>query len=318
MGIGEWAGLCAALMWTLSSMLWGRINLTALNINLCKNVIGTVMILLHVVLMATILGQPAFSAPWQSWGWLSLSGIFGIVVGDTFYFRSLQILGPRRALMMATCSPIVSAILGWSVLGESLSYLAITGIALTVCGVFVVVADRRAAKEAPGIVPGTLSIGILTGSLGAICQAVGGVFSKKGMRSAEGIEICNSAEATFIRIFVAAVVTTLIVWIYHRYIAAESSSQSHVPDSVSRKLILNRSTVKILIPATALGTWLGIWLSQVAYNFSDVAVAQTLLATCPLFAIPVVWHFHKHKITAYSLIGTLIALFGIAMVVRNS
>ena len=78
------------------------------------------------------------------------------------------------------------------------------------------------------------------------------------------------------------------------------------------------ATLQPLLMATTLGTWLGIWFSQIAYNHSEVAVAQTLLSTCPLFAIPIVWYLHKHRVTSYSIIGTIIALVGIALVVQFS
>ena len=51
MGIGEWAALAAALMWTLAKLLWGRIRLTALGINLCKNMLGTVLVAVHLLLV---------------------------------------------------------------------------------------------------------------------------------------------------------------------------------------------------------------------------------------------------------------------------
>ena len=109
MGIGEWAALTSALLWTISSMLWGRIRLSALSLNLCKNIIGVVLVSMQLLLLIAFAGRPGLEAPLRSWCWLSLSGLVGIVIGDTFYFRCLQILGPRRALMLATTGPIFSA-----------------------------------------------------------------------------------------------------------------------------------------------------------------------------------------------------------------
>ena len=305
MGIGEWAALAAALMWTLASMLWGRIRLTALGINLCKNMLGTVLVAVHLLFVIALAGQTYRFAPVESWFWLSLSGLVGVVIGDTFYFRSLQILGPRRALIMATTGPIFSAVLGWIFLKEALLFWAAMGILMTVAGVVVVVADRKASHEAPGLIPGRIRIGVLTGTLGAVCQAVGGVFSKLGMRDADGQEICNALEATFIRLLVAAILTTLVVVMRKQFLTIARDATE-------------KSTFKLLLAATALGTWLGIWLSQIAYNYSEVAVAQTLLSTCPLFAIPIVWFFDKNRITSYSIIGTISALVGIALLVQNS
>jgi drug/metabolite transporter (DMT)-like permease len=303
MGYGEWAALTAALLWTFSSMLWGRIHLSAWGINLCKNVIGTAIVGLHLLMLMLITDRAVLAAPAQSWYWLGLSGFVGVVLGDTLFFRCLQIVGPRRALMLATIGPIFSVVLGWVFLRESLAYLVITGILLTVGGVVVVVSDRRAGVEAPGLIPGRLWMGFATGTLSALCQSVGGVFSKLGMRNTEGHEICGSLEATFIRLLVAAICTLIVVMVRRQL------------SSIIHRVIEN-SSLNLLVPATALGTWLGIWLSQIAYSYSNVAVAQTLLCTCPLFAIPIVWLFHRHRVTMISVVGTIVALLGVAMVLK--
>ena len=225
-------------------------------------------------------------------------------IGDTLYFRSLQILGPRRALMMATTSPLFAVVLGAVLLGEDLKFMAVSGIVITVAGVIVVVADRKANKESPGIKPGRMSWGVAAGVLAAVCQAIGGVFSKKGMVASDGLELCDPVEATFIRLLISAVGVVVIV-------SSGKQLGTYVREACKWDML------KLLIPATALGTWLGIWMSQIAFRYSDVAIAQTLLSTCPLFAIPIVWLAHKHRITMLSILGTIVALVGISMTVSD-
>lgn len=304
MGIGEWAALSAALMWTGSTMIWGRIPLDAMALNLAKNVIAVMIILIHVTVVSVVVDQPIFSAPPDSWLWLGISGLVGVAIGDTLYFRSLQILGPRRALMMSTTSPLVAVGLSAVILQERLGLFAMSGIVVTVIGVITVVGDRKATQESPGLKPGRMSMGVVAGVLAAACQAIGAVFAKKGMLDAEGTEICSPIEATFIRLFVSAVGMIVIVGWSGKL--AKFARESFKTDMI-----------KLLIPATALGTWLGIWMSQIAFRYSNVAVAQTLLSTCPLFAIPVVWLVHKHRVTLVSFLGTLVALVGIAMTVSD-
>lgn len=302
MGIGEVAALGAAFMWTLSSMVWGRIHMSALGINLCKNIIGTILIALHIVALVAFVGHKGLVANLESWWWLSISGLIGIVVGDTIYFRSLQIMGPRRALMMATTGPIFAAVLGWGLLSETLAFWAIFGILMTVAGVILVVADRKAKVEEPGLMPGSLRDGMLLGLAGAVCQAIGGVFSKMGMVNSEGVETCDAIEATFIRFFISAIATLA-------FVVAKRKLKEIATVAMQWK------SLKLLIPATIVGSWLGVWFSQISYQRSDVAIAQTLLATCPLFAIPIVWLSEGHKITLLSIVGTLVALAGIYLTV---
>lgn len=296
MSKGELAALMAALLWTLSSMLWGRINLPAFTLNACKNCTGCLMIFAHLMVSGLIYGETDFTTSPAAWGWLGTSGLVGIVLGDTLFFRSLQILGPRRALLVACFSPLFAATLGFLFLDERIGPVILLGIVMTLAGVVAVVSERRADVEAPGLLPGNFRAGIACGVAAAICQAVGGLFSKQGMLD------CGALEATMIRLLIAAVATVLIL-----------SLQKRHRKSLTKMLRLE--FLKYVVPATALGTWLGIWCSQMAYKFGNLAVTQTLLATCPLFAIPIVWFFYGHKASRLALIGTCVALVGIWLTV---
>jgi len=297
MDIGEGAALMAAFLWTCSSMIWGLIKLPAFTLNACKNCIGVALVGAHLVIASFVFDFVQISAGWEAWGWLTLSGLVGIVVGDTLYFRSLQILGPRRAMVMACLAPFFAALLGVLLLQQMMGYLVIMGVALTMAGVIVVVMDRKAKQEEPGLMPGKMQAGIACGVLSAACQATGGFFSTQGMVD------CNPLEASAIRLLAAAVATTLWTLCRQKYRQAF------------------RDTVKLehfryLIPATALGTWLGIWFCQMAYKNDDLAIAQTLLATCPLFAIPVMWILYRHRVTRVAFAGTVVAIFGIWLTVK--
>ena len=296
---GVLAALTAALMWTLSSMLWGRIQVTAFVLNAAKNSIGLVLILLHLAAISLFL--PDYNAleripnlDGRAWGWLFFSALSGIVVGDTFFFRSLQILGPRRALIVACFSPLFATVLGVLFADQILNVIVMTGIFMTMSGVIAVVTDRRAEAEAPGLMPGSFASGVACGITAAACQAIGGLCSKNGM------EFCLPIEATLIRLAVATAASGLALAIFRK------KNRTPVHNLFSWKL------ARFLVPATAIGTWLGIWFSQISYSSQiDLAVIQTLLSTCPLFAIPIVWLVYGHKPNRLAIVGTVIAIFGI-------
>lgn len=302
LGIGELAALTAAMLWTVSSMIWGSFRLTAAQMNLLKNLLGSVMVLAHLLVANQLMSQPAFQADWYSWGWLALSALVGLSIGDTLFFRSLQILGPRRALMLATTSPIFAVIAGKLFLQEHLYFLTVAGVIFAVLGVGIVLSDSRANVEAPGLMPGSAKTGILAGLLAAICQAIGAVFSKFAMQGPDGNEICDPLEATFIRLLLSGLII-LSVTILRRELGS-------IARTIKRDKLLGR-----LLLGTALGTWLGIGASMLAYARADIGVAQTLMSTCPLFAIPVLWIRYRQRVTQIGWIGTLVALTGITMVV---
>ncbi len=298
MQTGELAALLAAMLWTFSAMLWGDIRLSALAMNTCKNCLGLLFLLLHWLVAASIAGSFHFTTSISAWGWISLSGLAGLVIGDTLYFRSLQILGARRSFIVACVSPLFATILGYQFLNQQLGWTVVLGISLTMTGIIAVVADRRGHAEAPGLVPGKFVAGVACGIGGAFCQAVGGLFSSLGLQD------CNPLEATVIRLLIAAVLTLTMFL-----------SQSKLRTTFTA--LFRAEDLKKLLAATTLGTWLGIWMCQVAYGGDNLAIAQTLLSTCPLFAIPVVWIVHGHKATWLALFSTLIALIGIWLTVSS-
>ncbi len=297
MDIGPAAALIAAFLWTCSSMIWGMINLPALTLNVCKNWIGVTLFGIQLAIVSFGFGLVEISADWQAWGWLGLSGLIGIVIGDTMYFRSLQILGPRRALVLACLGPFFAAVLGLMFLQQMMGYLVVLGVGLTMSGVLVVVMDRKAKQEEPGLMPGKIQAGIAFGVLAAACQAGGGLFSIKGMAS------CSPLEAAAIRLFVSAIATSL--WILSRQKYRQAFKQA-----------IKIEHLRYVVPATMLGTWLGIWFCQMAYKNNDLAIAQTLLSTCPLFAIPVMWILYRQRINRLAFCGTVVAIFGIWLTVK--
>ena len=304
MGTGQQAALAAAACWATASLLYGKIRLSALGMNLGKNVLATAILFVQLLVLAsyqsesqTLLSADLFSGDTNSGMWLALSGVIGIVVGDTFYFRSLQILGPRKALIISTTAPVFAAAFGFVFLGEVLDAVIITGVLLTTGGVMFVIADRKSANESPGLFPGSTQVGVMAALAAAVCQALGAVCSKIGM------EHCDPVEAAFIRLFTAAVGVLAIV-----------AFSGHLQDVCKR--LYDKKLLQTFVPAVVLGTWLGIWLSQVAFKFTTVSIATTLQATTPLFIVPLVWLFNGHRISLRAVVGTLIAVAGVILVVN--
>ena len=132
MGLGETAALTAAALWAFSSVLYTRVRLPAWQINFVKIVLATFILAVQLTIVARVNGTAILAAPAWSWGWLALSGFIGLVIGDTCYFRCLQILGVRRCLVLTTTAPIFTAVLGWLFLREALMPIAMAGIGATV------------------------------------------------------------------------------------------------------------------------------------------------------------------------------------------
>ena len=294
MGPGEYAALTAALLWAGSSLLYTQVRLTAWQLNFSKIVFAACMVFLQLRATSFFTGEAGFVAPQSAWFWLGLSGVVGLVIGDTFFFRSLQILGARKCLVVTTTSPIFAVFLGALFLKEIPGWGNLLGVVITVWGVGIVV-SRQAEDDVPGLYPGSTTRGIVYGLAAAVCQAIGAVMARHAMST------CGPLEATFIRLFVAGAVAFPVVLV-----------RSELKTIFQQ--VFQRQTLVRFVPAIICGTWFGVWLSQIALKYSTAAVAQTLLSTSPIFAIPLVWIVFGRRSSYSVFVGACIAVAGIFLI----
>jgi drug/metabolite transporter (DMT)-like permease len=304
--MGEIAALAAAALWATSSLFYSRVRLTAWQLNFGKNLLASGILLTHLAIATRLSGSAMFHADLRTLGFLVLSSIFGILIGDTLYFRSLQILGPRRALIVSTTAPLFGTAIGWLVLGEPLTRSVLLGILATFSGILIVVSDSRTQADAAGYFPGSVFWGVMYGLGGAVCNAAGAAFSHVATAgaAAAGSSGCDALEATVIRVCSAATLS-LIPLTLSGQLSCTVRAAFHPP------------TLRAYAPAVICGPWLGIWMSQVAYRESLLAVAITLTNTTPLFIIPLMRIFLGTSITLRVLAGAVLALAGIYFTVSD-
>ena len=86
--------------------------------------------------------------------------------------------------------------------------------------------------------------------------------------------------------------------------------------SISQQLrpLRSRQILPLLIIAAFLGTYLAIWLQQVAFKFTPAGIAQALLATSPLFVLPIAASLGD-RVTGRAVLGVLIAIAGIWLLI---
>lgn len=306
MGTGELAALTAAALWACSSLFYGRTQLSAWQINFGKNLLASVILCLHLYVLTSLAGRSMFAADRNTWILLAISSIVGIVIGDTFFFRSLQILGPRRALMVSTTSPVFATVIGSVGLREVLSTISLLGILLTLTGITVVIADRTAPKEAAGYSPASTTRGVVMGLLGALCNAGGATFSRLGTLGSEAFSSagCDPLEATVIRVCIAAGASTV----------AALAMGALLPTA---RRAFAWPALKTYLPAVICGPWLGIWMSQIAYRQTRLAIAITLTCTTPLFVTPLLRIFYGYRISLRGILGAVVALVGVYLTVAG-
>ena len=281
--IGESAALSAAILWAISSVIYSRLGL---KINLYKGIIAIALIAITLLIQGTALINLSTSTVIL----LTISGMIGIGLGDTAYFSALNSLGARRTLLLETSSPPMGALLALIFIGEQLAYSSWCGIFLTILGIAWVISERNPVDQ--------LSVslqGIIWGILAAIAQALGAVISRYALIQSA----VSPLESTLIRLIGGTVIVIGLLFF-------PLTKQTKMQWQISR-----RSLGVIAIAAFG-STYLGIWLQQISLKFAPTGIAQTFLATSPLFILPIV-ALQGEKISLRAILGVVISLAGIAL-----
>ncbi|HDN04496.1 MAG TPA: DMT family transporter [Chloroflexi bacterium] len=239
-------------------------------------------------------GNPwPLDAGWEHWFWLGSSGIVGLVIGDAFLFQAFVWVGPRLSMLMMSLAPIIAAFVAWIILGESLSGMQIAGVLITLLGVSWVVLDKN--SKASGKKENYLR-GILYGLAGATGQGLGLVLAKPGLR-----DDFSPLSANFIRMFSACVLIWLITLAQKKF------------RSTIREVRINSQALLAILGGAFSGPFLGVTLSLFALQNTSIGVASTLMALPPIFLLPAEAVLFKEKIGWGSILGTGVALLGVAV-----
>lgn len=225
-------------------------------------------------------------------GWLALSGVIGLTVGDTFLFHAFAAIGPRRSLLMYSTSPLFTATTAWVLLGERLRPAAFAGIGMILGGVLLAHAGRDPGGGPFRDLPAsTLRRGLVAALLGGVCQGVGATLAKLGM------ETVPPLPAAFVRMIFGTVAMTAIV-------ATRGELLSHA------RRFFDARTAALLAGAVVLGPFLGMWSSLAAFRHADAGVAMALIGTVPITVLLPSWIVYRDHPTVRNLAGAVIAVAG--------
>lgn len=289
--MGEIAALAAALCWAAGSLLFERFgrSIGGLALNLIKCVVALGMMVPTLLVLRGHLWPPDMDA--RTLGVLSLSGLVGLSIGDTFWFGCLLRLGARRALLLFTIAPILTAMLGALLLGEPFTAPMGAGMLVTLAGITWVIRERTEGGD--GTI-GPDGVGIAFGVAAAACQAIGSVLTKLVGEGYPALDV------SVVRLMAGTLGLLAVMGATRR---------------LSRVLLVfeDRRSAWALVAATFLGTYLGVWLMNAGLLLTWVGVAATLNATSPIFVLPLAALLLGERISARSIAGAVVAVAGVAL-----
>ena len=230
------------------------------------------------------------TADWQTVLILVLSGVIGIGIGDTALFAALRRMGEQNTLLIAeTLAPLLVVMLGFVLLAEELHWLHGVGIFLVLLATDLAIGWRRSKSI------NKAAVGFAV--VAAACQATGALVSRYYLSTTE-LGVLESAVWRLLGglLFVSAV---LVVMMMRR-------------QTIRYQPLTLRQSSKLFV-AISLGTVLGVFMLQWSLDLLRAGVAQTLLASSPLFAVIVAW-FNRDAVTAKQWLAVVIGVVGVAAI----
>ncbi|MGY3572177.1 DMT family transporter [Vibrio paucivorans] len=288
---GEVAGLGAAVVWALATWIYSQFShqFSALQLNIVKGVVASFMMLM----IMPLLPMPELELSANHFAILAISGVIGIAIGDSAYFAALKRIGPNKTLLLESLAPPLSGVLAIMLLGSVLGVQAWLGVIVTTIAVTFVVFQPSADSQT------TSRAGIGYGLLASVCQASGVVISHYALVAGDLPPLLGA----LIRLAVGVGAVALVIgWLEPKPFKQMWQNLSEMKSKSKLWLLL----------AIFVGTFLALWLQQVALKYANPAVAQTLIATSPIFIL-IIYAVRREPIGRKSVIGTLFAVGGISL-----
>jgi drug/metabolite transporter (DMT)-like permease len=285
------AAICAAFSGMLIAELRGRVDVFRL---------GRWQMITAVALtggLSLSLGGWRTIAPWQV-GFLAASGFFGIILASTTYYATIYAIGARNTALLFSLTSPFALLLGYFVLGETISLRQGLGIALVLAGIVLAI-GLPARKSAERSINSTdvkapwrgIALGVTT----ALGQALGGLCARPAM--AAGAEpftaMAIRAGVAGIFFFALALLPIPILKSPHRF---------------------SWRAFGIAVASAFFGVGLGMSLNMAALARGKVGIVSTLSSMTPVVILPMVWIRTGVAPSRRAWAGALIAAVGTACI----
>jgi drug/metabolite transporter (DMT)-like permease len=287
--LGALAALGSAVAWAVTSLLARTLmaELGSVGVNAVRSALGGAILVVWVLATAGVGVFTAISA--SAWGYLTLSIVVAIAIGDTVFFESTRALGLARAMTISTSYPLGAAAIAALFLDEPLTLTMMVGALVTLAGLVLIVAPwaERPPEE-------RFWFGVWTAALAALAWAVSTVLVKPPLSEMDAV----TAQA--IRLPLASASLWLTPW----------------ARGAPRALALSSRSARVRIVVLSVITAVSSVMFVAGVKHAGVAVASVLSSTAPMFAIPLAVVFLGERLTARALLGVAVTVAGIVVLQR--
>jgi uncharacterized membrane protein len=333
---GELLSLLSALLWAMTSVLMtvGAKRLDVVPLNLVRCTVSTIFFLALLPFFGGF--QALADLTPSNWLWLTVSVLALLVVGDTLYFRSMDLAGVSWTMPLSSISPLWAVFLAAVFVGEPLTWSVLGGAVLVVLGTILV--SRSAGPEGAATPAGPAHAAGIPGPLTS--QSAGAHGSAKvplqGAETSEWGSTDSTTNPGDRRRGLLLALLVSVIWAVGAVSIKPASAGVHsvVANTVRQPLAMlmllgltlfrgqwgelrgvDAKSWRTIIVASLVGTGLGSLIFVMAVQLAGAGRSAVLMATSPLLAIPFSMLWLQERPTRWTLAGTVLTAAGVGLVV---
>lgn len=288
----EWLGIIAALAsaasWAFGTVIFERIGkvMPYAGITFLKSLFSAILMFLLVVTIGNFKTISIHDAII-----LIGSGIIGIAIGDTLFFKSLLDLGAKVQVLYFMLGQVVTMLLSFLLLGDVLSIEEYIGATILLFGIVVVTWGKQ--EDHPNKIRG-----IIGGFLSILCFSVSTIMIKY---TDEQIDVVS---ASFYRMLAGTVIMMLVGTTTHNI-------NSWIKPLKSKKL-LTLFLLNVFVITVG-----GFILSMYAIKTISVSLASILSTTEPVFVLLLAFLINHERVSRRELAGAIITIVGLLIIMLH-
>lgn len=288
--LGETLSLACAFVWAIAIILFKKSgeSVPPLGLNLFKNIVGLLLLVPTIIILRQAL---IVKAPLADYLLLLASGVIGIGLADTLFFKSLNLIGAGlSAIVDCLYSPFV---IGLSILflGENMSGLQMVGVLLIISAILAI----SLQKNIKSISRRDFIWGILLGVFSIALMAIGIVMVKPLLNRSPVLWV------VMVRLLAGCISLGLIILF--------CSDCKKITAS-----LLSIKNWRFMLPGSFLGAFLALILWIAGMKYTQASTASALNQTSSIFVFVLAAIFLKEPINRIRVIGIVLAFAGVIMV----
>ena len=286
--IGFISALASAASWAFCTVMFDRLVkvIPYAGITFLK---GTMSIILMTVLTLFLGGFTDVTT--RELLYLAFSGIIGIAIGDTLFFRSLQDLGAKVQVLYFMLGQVITMFLSFLLLGDVLSISEYLGAMILLVGIVIVTWGRQEdhPNKRRGIIGGFLSI---------LCFSVSSIMVKMAIGEIDVVT------ATFYRMVFGTVAVL--------FVGVTSNNIKNWVRPLRDAKVLGLFSLNVVVL-----TFGGFLLSMLAIKSISISLASVLSTTEPVFVLVFAWFINKERATRNEIVGAIVTIIGLLLIILN-